>query len=110
MARADTKNKRRCQQSKVDAANEKHHQNIDNEEVRHGREIRDMKTSSEAKTAEHDTKMVRIGDKNKHKTDDVNHMALHFVSLESKLKQSEARCAVHEQTLIEHAQTILQSH
>merc|ERR1712129_127184 len=107
--RADTKNKRRDQQNKVDAANAKHHQSIDDEEVRHGQEMCDIKTSSDAKTAKHNTKMVRMSDKNKHKTDDVNHMALHFVSLESKLKQNNARCAVHEQALAENVQTIQQS-
>merc|ERR1711951_201735 len=48
-------------------------------------------------------------DKNQHKKDDANHMALHFVSLENKLKEAEARCAGHEQTLNEYEQTVLQS-
>merc|ERR1712176_119546 len=107
--RADTKKKRRDQQNKVDAANAKHHQSIEDEEVRHRQEMCDMKTASDAKTAKHNTKMERMSDKNKHRTDDVNHMALHFVSLENKLKQNNARCAVHEQALAENAQTIQQS-
>merc|ERR1712176_1226716 len=90
--RADTKKKRRDQQNKVDAANAKHHQSIEDEEVRHRQEMCDMKTASDAKTAKHNTKMERMSDKNKHRTDDVNHMALHFVSLENKLKQNNARC------------------
>merc|ERR1712154_125455 len=95
--RADTKSKRRDQQ------------NIEDEEARHGKEMRDMKTASDAKTEKHNKKMERMSDKNRHKTEDVNHMALHFVSLENKLKQNNARCAVHEKTLAENAQTIQQS-
>merc|ERR1712154_153000 len=95
--RADTKSKRRDQQ------------NIEDEEARHGKEMRDMKIASDAKTAKHDKKMERMSDKNRHKTEDVNHMALHFVSLENKLKQNKARCAVHEKVLAENAQTIQQS-
>merc|ERR1719391_1667834 len=104
--RKDTKAKRQAQQSKVDAANERHHRNVDGEALRHGREMRDMKTSGDAKTAEHNAKVDRMNDKNKHKGEDANHMALHFVSLENKLKQSEARCAGHERTLAKNAQTI----
>merc|ERR1712048_1220342 len=70
---------------------------------------RDMKTKSDARTDKHNKKMERMSDKNRHKTEDVNHMALHFVSLENKLKQNNARCAVHEKTLAENAQTIQQS-
>merc|ERR1719204_439083 len=97
--RQDSKLKRQGRQGKVDAANARHHQNIDGEKVRHGKEMSEMKTSSDAKTATHGNKMGRMNDKNQHKKDDANHMALHFVSLESKLKESEARCAEHEQTL-----------
>jgi len=104
--RKDTKAKRQAQQSKVDAANERHHRNVDGEALRHGQEMREMKTSSDAKTAEHCAKVDRMNDKNKHKGEDANHMALHFVSLENKLKQSEARCAGHERTLAKNAQTI----
>merc|ERR1719216_427305 len=107
--RADTKSKRRDQQNKVDAANAKHHKSIDDEEARHNKEMGDMKIVSDAKTAKHNSKMDRMSDKNKHKTDDVNHMALHFVSLENKLKQNNARCAVHERALADNAQTIQKS-
>merc|ERR1719385_623265 len=101
----ETKAIRQAQQSKVDAANERHHQNIDGEELRHGRKMSDMKSSSSAKTAEHDAKMVRMKDKNKHKNEDANHMNLQFTSLEHKLKESEVRCAAHERTLAKNAQT-----
>merc|ERR1712013_519409 len=107
--RADAEDRAHCQQNKVDAANARHHQNIDDEKVRHGQEMRDLQTTSDAKTATHNAKMGRMGGKNKHKTDDANHMALQFVKLENALKQSEARCAVHEQKLAENAQRIKQS-
>jgi len=106
--RQDTKVKREAQQGKVDAANARHHHNIDGEKVRHGKEMSEMKTSSDADTATHESKMGRMNDKNQHKKDDANHMALHFVSLESKVKESEARCAGHEQTLAENAQMVSQ--
>merc|ERR1712013_850004 len=107
--RADGENRKYSQQNKVDAANARHHQNIDDEKVRHGQEMRDLQTTSDAKTATHNAKMGRMGGKNKHKTDDANHMALQFVKLENALKQSEARCAVHEQKLAGNAQRIKQS-
>jgi len=101
--------KRQTQQNKVDAANERHQQNISDENVRHGQEMREMKSSSDARTATHETKMSRMKNKNQHKSEDANHMALHFVSLESRLKQSEARCAEHEQTLTDIVKTISQT-
>merc|ERR1712154_416359 len=107
--RAETKSKLREQQNKVDAANAKHHQSIEDEDARHKQQMRDMKTKSDARTVKHNKKMERMSDKNRHKTEDVNHMALYFVSLENKLKQNNARCAVHEKTLAENAQTIQQS-
>merc|ERR1719385_358013 len=104
-----TKDKRQSQQRKVDAAIERHHQNIDGEALRHGQEMSEMKTSSDAKTATHNAKMGRMKDKHKHKGDDANHMALHFVALENKLKESEARCALRQRTLDENTQTIRKS-
>merc|ERR1719249_372394 len=81
--RSSDKAKRQAQQNKVDAANDRPHRNIDGEALRHGQEMRDMKTSSDAKTAKHNAKVDR------HKGEGAHHMALHFVSIESKLKQSE---------------------
>jgi len=107
--RADVDDKKHCQQNKVDAANARHHQNIDDEKVRHGQEMSDQQTASDAKTAVHNAKMGRMGGKNKHKTEDANHMALQFVKLENSLKQSQERCAVHEQKLTENAQRIKQT-
>merc|ERR1719206_353328 len=101
--------KRQRQQNKVDAANERHRRNISDENMRHGQEMREMKSSNDARTAAHETKMGRMKNKNQHKNEDANHMALHFVSLESRLQQSEARCAEHVQTLNGVAQTILQT-
>merc|ERR1719334_1905976 len=49
--------------------------------------------------------MSRIHDKHKHKGEDHNHMAKHFVSIQRKLKQREERCALHERTLTEIRQT-----
>merc|ERR1719206_1368109 len=94
---------------RVDAANERHHRSIDGEARRHGQEMSDLKSSSDAKTATHNAKMGRMKDKNKHQSDDANHMALHLVALESKLKASEARCALHQRTLNDFAQTIWES-
>jgi len=102
--RKKTNAKRRAQQKRVDAAKQRHHENIDSEEERHGQAMSDLKSTSDAKTAKHNAGMVRIRDKSKHKSEDVNHMALEFISLENKLKQSEARCAVHQRTLAENAQ------
>jgi len=107
--RQGTRTSRLAQQGKVDAANQRHHHDIDEEKLRHGHEMSEMKTSSDSKTATHETKMGRMNDKNQHKSDDGNHMALQFMSLESKLKRAEARCAEHEQALAENAQTVLQS-
>merc|ERR1719334_1486877 len=101
--------KRQTQQKKVDAVNERHHQSIDGEKARHGQEMYEMKSEAKAKTATHKTKMGRMKDKNVHKKDDANHMALHFVALDSKLQQSEARCAEHERTLADKAETVLKS-
>merc|ERR1719334_1144572 len=98
--------KRQTQQNKVDAANERHQRNISDENMRHGQEMREMKSSSDARTAAHESKMGRMKNKNQHKNDDANHMALHFVSLESRLKQSEARCTEQQQTLADIAKTI----
>merc|ERR1712013_269009 len=79
------------------------------EKKRHGQEMSDQQTASDAKTAVHNAKMGRMGGKNKHKTEDANHMALQFVKLENSLKQSQERCAVHEQKLTENAQRIKQT-
>merc|ERR1719206_244841 len=107
--RHESEAKRQKQQNKVDAANERHRRNISDENVHHGQEMREMKSSSDARTAAHETKMGRMKNKNQHKNEDANHMALHFVSLESRLQQSEARCAEHVQTLNGIAQTIVQT-
>merc|ERR1712013_190024 len=106
--RADAENRAHCQ-NKVDVANARHHQNIDADKYRHGQEMRDLQTTSDDATAAHNVKMGRMGGKNKHKTDDANHMTLQFVKLENALKQSEARCAVHERKLADNAQRIKQS-
>jgi len=107
--RQGNRDKAHAQQSKVDAANERHHQSTDDEALRHGQEMDDMKTSNESRTAKHAVQMVRMQDKGKHKGADVNHMALHFVALENKLKKSEELCAEHERMLAENAQIIEQS-
>merc|ERR1712013_947533 len=104
--RKESRDQRQAQNNRADAANNRHHQHMDGETLRHGQEMVDMKTRSYAKTVKHDAKMLRMKDKNKHKTDDANHMTLQFVALESKLKQSEARCAVHEQTLTKNSRVI----
>merc|ERR1719320_1645119 len=103
--RKKTNVKRRAQQKRVDAAKQRHHENIGSEEEHHGQAMCDLKSTSDAKTAKHNAKMARIRDKSKHKSEDVNHMAQNFILLENKLKQSEARCAVHQRTLAENAQT-----
>merc|ERR1712013_724621 len=90
--RADVDDKKHCQQNKVDAANARHHQNIDDEKVRHGQEMSDQQTASDAKTAVHNAKMGRMGGKNKHKTEDANHMALQFVKL--RIRSNKAKSGV----------------
>jgi len=104
--RHESEAKRQKQQNKVDAANERHQRNIGDENGRHGQEMRGLKSSSDARTATHESKMGRMKNKNQHKSDDANHMALHFVSLESRLKQSEARCTEHQQALSDIAKTV----
>merc|ERR1712013_88499 len=90
-AESERENRAHRQQNEVDADNARQYQNIISE-VRHGHEMCDLQTASDAKTAAHNTKMGRMGGKNKHKTDDANYMALSFVKLEDMLKQSEAVC------------------
>ena len=90
--REHTKDTQQTHQNWLDAANQEHRQKIDGEELRHVQKMRDLKTSSDDKTAEHN--------------EDHNRKAMHFFSIESKLKQSDARCAAHERTLAKNAQTI----
>merc|ERR1712087_371015 len=94
------------QQSKVDSTKERHQQNLKDEKLRHEREVCEIKVANHAKSAQHAAKMLRMRGKNKHREDDANHMVLQFVTAENKLKQSNARCAVHERALAENAQTI----
>merc|ERR1712212_36916 len=95
-----------AQRKKVKAVNQRHHQNIAGEQLRHGKEMWDMNAANKAKSAKHATKMGRMQNKGKHKSDDMNHMALQFVAREDKLKQSNERCAVHERTLADNARTV----
>merc|ERR1712087_702856 len=95
-----------AQQSKVDSTKERHQQNLKDEKLRHEREVCEIKVANHAKSAQHAAKMRYIKGKNKHREDDANHMILQFVAVENKLKQSNARCAVHERALAENAQTI----
>merc|ERR1712087_62503 len=97
------------QQSKVSAANEQHQRNLKEEGLRHEKEVCGIKVANSAHSAQHAAKMSRIQGKNKHKEEDVNHMALQFVAVENKLKQSNERRAEHQQTLAENAQTVLLS-
>merc|ERR1712212_369599 len=90
-----------AQQSKANSANERHQQNLKEKKLRHEREVCDIKLANQAKSAQHAAKMNRIKGKDKHKEDDANHMLLQFVAVENKLKQSNARCAVHERALAE---------
>merc|ERR1712013_202038 len=108
-AESERENRAHRQQNEVDADNARQYQNIISEE-RHGHEMCDLQTASEAKTTAHNAKMGRMDGKTKHKTDDANRMALNFVKLEDMLKQSEARCAEHEKKLAANAQWIEQSH
>merc|ERR1719204_1215924 len=48
--RQGTRTSRLAQQGKVDAANFRHHHDIDEETLRHGHEMSEMKTSSASKT------------------------------------------------------------
>jgi len=106
--RQGNRDKAHAQRSKLDAANERYHQSIDDQALRHGQEMDDMKTSSDARTAKHAVKMVRMNNKGKHKGADVNHMALRFVALENKLKKSKEHCAEHEQILAQNEQAMKQ--
>merc|ERR1712212_752291 len=99
-----------AQQSKANSTNERHQQNLKEEKLRHEQEVCDIKLANQAKSAQHAAKMNRIKGKDKHKEDNANHMLLQFVAVENKLKQSNARCAVHERALAENAQTIQMSH
>merc|ERR1712212_1366947 len=95
-----------AQQSKVNSSNERHQQNLKDEKLRHEQEVCTIKVANNAKNAQDAAKMSRMEGKNKHKEDDANHMILQFVAVENKLKQSKARCAVHERALAENVQII----
>jgi len=90
--REHTKDTQQTQQNWRNAANQEHHQKIDGEGLRHVQKMRDLKTSSDDKTAKHN--------------ENHNRMAMHFFSIESKLKQSEERCALYERTLAENRKAI----
>merc|ERR1712013_863951 len=49
--RQENRDKRQAQKSRADAANNRYHQFMDSEKLRHGREMDDIKTASDAKTA-----------------------------------------------------------
>jgi len=81
-----------CHESTAELRAQQTEQSIDDEQLqaRHGQEMCEMKSSSDAKTATHETEMGRMNHKNEYRKNDANHMALHFVPRESKLEQSEA--------------------
>merc|ERR1712212_1205104 len=79
---------------------------LKDEKLCHEKEVHDIKVANNAKSAQHAAKMSRINGKSKHRVDDSNHMLLQFVAVENKLKQSNARCEVHERALDENGQTI----
>merc|ERR1712087_367699 len=95
-----------AQQSQFVSTKERHQNNLKDEALRHEKEVCEIKVANHAKSAQHAAKMRRMRGKDKHREDDANHMVLQFVTAENKLKQSNARCAVHERALAENAQTI----
>jgi len=107
--RQSNRDKVLAQQNKAMATNERYRQHLVEEELRHGKEMCDMKAANEAKSSNHAATVRRMQHKNKHRNEDLNHMSLQFVAMEDKLKQSNTRCAVHERALAENAQTVQRS-
>jgi len=85
--RKETNAKRRAQQKRVDAAKQRHHENIDSEEERNDKAMGDIKSTSDAKTAKHNARMVRLRDKNKHKSEDANHARLYLAREQIQTKR-----------------------